>query len=161
MSELGVEKPRLKDAVNAVRRWPARRWLVTVVTGLLTALAVGIPTGVIPNPLYSRMTPVQWWNYPILAATVVLAGLVFATYVRPVAGNGTRAGGVTGGGLLSALAVGCPVCNKVVVAAMGASGALNLWAPLQPLLGLAALALLGYALARRLAGEISCPVSVA
>ncbi len=128
--------------------------------GSVTALIVGIPTGVIPTSFYTRMTPVQWWNYPILAATVLLTGLAIATYVRPTAGNGARIGGITGGGLLSAFAVGCPICNKLVVAALGVSGALNIWAPIQPILGLAALALLGIALISRLRGEFSCPTQL-
>jgi hypothetical protein len=33
---------------------------------------------------------------------------------------------------LSWLAIGCPVCNKLVVLAVGASGALSYFAPMQP-----------------------------
>lgn len=157
MPELVAARPRYLDAIAGITRWPARRWLTAAAAGLVTALVVGIPTGVIPSSLYTRMTPVQWWNYPILAATVVLGGLAIATYVRPAVGNSARWGGVTGGGLLSAFAVGCPICNKLVVAALGVSGALNVWAPIQPLLGIAALGLLGLALLRRLRGELSCP----
>ena len=120
------------------------------------AVAAGAPTDVIANPWFSRMTPVQWWNYPILAATALLGGLVVATYVRSPA---ERAGLTTtaGGGLLSALAIGCPVCNKLVVLLLGFSGALTLWAPLQPILGLLSVALLGWALRARLAAERACP----
>lgn len=128
--------------------------------GLASALVVGIPTGVVPTPLYTRMTPVQWWNYPVLVATVALTGLAIATYVRPAADNNTRMGGMTGGGLLSAFAIGCPICNKLVVAALGVSGALNIWAPIQPFLGLSGLALIGFALIHRLRGEVSCSVPI-
>ena len=38
------------------------------------------------------------------------------------------------GSMLSLFAVGCPICNKLVVMAVGVSGALNWFAPLQPLL---------------------------
>lgn len=153
-------KPRLTAAVGAVRRWPMRRWVAAGTGGLASALVVGIPTGVVPTSLYTRMTPVQWWNYPVLVATVVLAGLAIATYVRPAAGNSPRMGGMTGGGLLSAFAIGCPICNKLVVAALGVSGALDIWAPIQPFLGLSALALLGFALIHRLRGEVSCSVPI-
>ena len=43
----------------------------------------------------------------------------------------------TGGGMLSMFAVGCPACNKIAVILLGTSGALNLWAPVQPVLGVA------------------------
>lgn len=62
--------------------WPPRRWIAAVSGAVALTLAIGIPTAVFPNPLFGRMTPVQWWNYPILAVTAILGGLVIATYVR-------------------------------------------------------------------------------
>jgi hypothetical protein len=47
--------------------------------------------------------------------------------------------------LLSALAVGCPICNKIVAGLLGVSGALGLWAPIQPTLALVSVGLLGTA----------------
>jgi hypothetical protein len=53
--------------------------------------------------------------------------------------------------VLSFLAAGCPVCNQLVVLAVGTSGALNYYfRPLQPLPGLASLILLGVASLARL-----------
>jgi hypothetical protein len=51
-----------------------------------------------------------------------------------------------------------PVCNKVVVGLLGAAGAMQWWAPLQPLLGVASVALLAWALRTRLRTERACPV---
>jgi hypothetical protein len=137
--------------------WPARRWLAGAAAAAVFAVAAGAPTDVIPNPLFDRMTPVQWWSYPILAATALLGGLVMASYLRAPA-QPAGLSRTAGGGLLSALAIGCPVCNKVVVLLLGAAGALNIWAPLQPILGLASIALLGWALRTRLAAERACPI---
>lgn len=67
-----------------------------------------------------------------------------------------RAGAV--GGFLTYLAVGCPVCNKIALLALGYTGALQWFAPVQPVLAVAGVALLAYALRRRLAGEIACPL---
>lgn len=53
------------------------------------------------------------------------------------------------------------MCNKAVVALLGVSGALTIWAPIQPLLGVASLALLGYALRRRLTAERACSIPAA
>jgi hypothetical protein len=136
--------------------WPARRWLVATAAAAVLAVAAGAPTDVIPNPLFTRMTPVQWWSYPILAATALLGGLVTASYVRAPARQEGLAR-VGGGGLLSALAIGCPVCNKAIVMLLGVSGALNLWAPVQPVIGLASVAMLAWALRSRLAAE-ACPL---
>ncbi len=68
------------ELVAGLARWPARRWLVAAAAAATFAVAAGAPTDVIPTPLFARMTPVQWWSYPILAATALLGGLVTATY---------------------------------------------------------------------------------
>jgi hypothetical protein len=125
------------------------------------AIAMGIPTGVVPSSLYRRMTPVTWWDYPIWAGSALLIGLSVATYVR-IAPRGQPAEGTgrtLGGGVLSAFAIGCPICNKIVVALVGVSGALSYWAPLQPFLGLASVGLLAATLALRLRGLAACRVA--
>ena len=145
---------------GGLRSWTASRWLVASAATTVAALAMGIPTGVVRTSLYRRMTPVAWWDYPVWAASAILLGLLIATYVRarPVpSGGGGRA---LGGGLLATFAIGCPICNKIVVALIGVSGALDYWAPLQPVLGLSSIALLLIALVVRLRGEISCPAPV-
>jgi hypothetical protein len=83
--------------------------------------------------------------------------LLLASYVRAGAGKAST-GRATASGVLSFLAVGCPVCKKLVVLAIGISGAMSYWAPVQPFLALASLALLWIAVRRRLRGLQSCPV---
>jgi hypothetical protein len=51
-----------------------------------------------------------------------------------------------GGALLSFFSVGCPVCNKVVVLLLGLGGAMTIFNPLRPFLGLASIVLLAVAL---------------
>lgn len=143
-----------------VLAWPMRRWVVAVIAMLAVSLAIGVPTGIVRTSFYTRMTPVLWWNYPVWAVTAVLSGLIFATFVRTVAPRHSTSRLGVGGGVLSLLAVGCPVCNKLVVLAIGVTGALNVWAPLQPLLGLVSIGLLVWALSRRLNGERACRVDV-
>lgn len=126
----------------------------------VTALAIGIPTGIVETSFYTRMTPVLWWNYPVWALSSVLTGLTAATYVRVPGTVPTedRPGRTAGAALLSAFAVGCPVCNKLVVALIGATGALSYWAPLQPVLGVLSLALLATGLVVRLRSAVDCPL---
>ena len=128
--------PRLiPETSRQLRGFTRRQWHVAAAVGAGTALLTGLPTDIVPNAFYVRMTPILWWNYPVWAATAVLAGLVVATYVRvrPVGGS---VGATAGGGLLSFFAVGCPICNKLVVALIGVSGALSFIAPIQPYLRL-------------------------
>jgi hypothetical protein len=57
-----------------------------------------------------------------------------------------------GSGILGLLAAGCPVCNKLVVALLGVSGALSYFEPIQPFLGAAGLLIAAVALFIRLRG---------
>jgi hypothetical protein len=89
-------------------------------------------------------------------ASAPLVGLLVATYVRPPrhsvlhARDDAGAGRTTLGGIAAFFAIGCPICNKLVVAALGVSGALSIFAPLQPLIGAASVALLAATLVWRL-----------
>lgn len=146
-----------RAALDALRLWGPRQWAAVVAFAVATALAVGVPTAVVPTPFFGREIPVQWWNYPTLALTALLAGLVLGTCMRPgpPAAPGGRLGSI--GGMLSFFAIGCPVCNKIVLLLLGTGGALSYWAPLQPLLALASLVLLAEAALRRLNARTSCP----
>jgi hypothetical protein len=143
-----------------LRSWGVRRWAVAAAAAVGTVLLVGIPTDVIPNPVFGRPVEVTWWSLPVLLVTGVLAGLLAATYLRddaePLADRAARMGGI--GGLLAYFAIGCPVCNKLVVLALGATGALELFAPLQPALAVLGVVVLGVALRARLRAARSCPV---
>jgi len=158
---------RLMNVIDALGSWSARRWWAALAGSVVTALAIGIPTDVIPNPVFGRpLVGVQWWNYPVLAITAALGGLLFATYVvDPIERNDdadeidtpTKAGGV--GGFLSFLAVGCPTCNKLVVLAIGTTGALDWFQPAQPILAALSLGLLTWALRVRLRNQIACRIA--
>ena len=118
-----------------VRQWPRRRWVMVVVGGLLTGLLVALPTAVIPNPVFGREIGVTWWSYPVVIATAIMGGLLIATYVRPRRSAADPVDAAEpeeldrasklgmAGALVSFFAVGCPVCNKLVLLALGTSGA--------------------------------------
>ena len=156
--------------LRTLQDWSGARWLFAAAMAAISALAIGLPTDVIPNPVFGRQgTPVEPWAVPVLVMTAVLSGLLFATYFREGGTTDTDDGGDLDrpgrfgslGGLLSFFAVGCPICNKLVVIALGTSGALTWFAPVQPYLGLVALALLAWALRVRLRGELVCAVTPA
>ncbi len=153
--------------LDAFSQWPVRRWVFAAFAAIVTALVVGLPTDVIPNPVFGRPVPVTWWSYPSLAATSLLGGLLTATYVGTAADNALADGGIdrpgrTGGfgGLMSFFAVGCPVCNKLVVLALGTVGAQRWFAPFQPLLAVLSLILLFVALRSRLRNANACAVGL-
>jgi hypothetical protein len=145
-----------------VRHWTSRHWGAAMAGGVATAVVTGLPTEMVANPWFVRMTPVLWWNRPVWLLTAVLTGLLLATYVgreqRARPESSTRRGGI--GGVLGYLAIGCPVCNKLVVVALGTSGAMTWFAPLQPILAVGALVLLVVALRARLRSTDACPTTV-
>lgn len=143
-----------------MRDWGTRQWVTAAAGTALTLLVLGLPTVLIPNGLFAREIEPTWWSHPVWVATSILSGLLLATYTRPAPEGSDGPGGVRGlgGGLLAWFAIGCPVCNKIVLLALGTSGAMAWFAPLQPLLAAAGLVLLTLALRARLRANASCPV---
>jgi nitrate/nitrite transporter NarK len=126
-------------------------------------VAIGVPADLIDTPWFGRPIEVRTIDYLILGVTAGLIGLIFA--IRPASTDvafESQERTTVWGGFVSFLAVGCPVCNQAVVALVGTSGALSWWAPVQPVVGLIAVALLLYTLRKRLNTYdlASCPVPV-
>ena len=144
------------EAWRAVIAWPARRRLVAAAWAFGTILLIGVPTAMIPTPYFGREIATTWWAWPVLVATAMAGGLLGATYIRSDEQDRTSSSGVAGG-VLAYVAVGCPVCNKLALLALGYAGALQWFAPVQPWLGVLGLGLLVVGLDRRLRGEIACP----
>ncbi|XVX21415.1 hypothetical protein ACQP1U_05945 [Actinomycetota bacterium] len=147
-------------------RFDARQWGVGLAVAAGYLLIVALSTDLVDNPVFGRAVPPTWWALPSLVLTALLVVPLTATYVRP---RGSRAeptdettppGSRTGmvGATLTWFAVGCPVCNKLVLLVLGWNGALTWFAPFQPVLQVLAVALLVWALAVRLRGRVSCPV---
>jgi hypothetical protein len=141
-----------------------------------SGLVFGIVTAIIPNPVFGRSvapTTVAIWTWLLSAP---LMGIVMATYTARAAAprspielvpleaaataerRTTALGSVAGLGAF--LAIGCPVCNKIALLLLGASGAMSVYAPIQPFIGVASLALLVVTAAWRLrlrASGTACP----
>lgn len=153
---------------QTLRNWTPRQLGVAAIAAVGVALLIGVPTDVIPNPVFGRPVPVTWWSYPTLIVTAVLGGLLATTYVRQPTPDDvesiplddvdapTRTGSVAG--LLSFFAVGCPVCNKLVIVALGTTGARQWFEPLQPVLAVVSVGLLWWALRVRLRNAASCRI---
>jgi hypothetical protein len=150
----------ISDGRTALRLFGVRAWLLAAAGSIVTAIAVGVPTVLIPNPWFTRMTPVRPQDYVIWVTTLTLSGLLIGSFAIPAAERTGEAKAVSAGAL-AYLAVGCPVCNKVVVLLLGTAGALTFFAPVQLYLGIASLGLLAWALhlrARALVGACEARV---
>lgn len=146
--------------------WTRRHWLVAVIGGIGTGLLVAVSTALIPTPIFGRAIEAEWWAWPVVIVTSILGGLLIGTYVRDPRFEPEQTGDEESldkpsklaltGGVLAWFAVGCPVCNKIVLLALGASGAVAWFAPVQPFLALASVGLLFWALRTRLINAGSC-----
>ena len=161
-------RAKLGLAVKGIRSWSLRAWLVSLAGGLGTALVLGFANVLIPNQVFGREIPPTPWSYPVWIISSVLAGLLIGSYVKapgvadasaPVGSTRERTT-VLGylGAFGSWFAIGCPVCNKLALLALGYSGAITYFAPIQPWLAAASVGLLAGALVYRLAGQVACPV---
>ncbi len=125
---------------------------------LLSGLAFGLVTAIIPNPVFGRSVPPEPFAIWTWLLSAPLMGIVMATYTAPAAETpielvtlgpeaaiaadrrSTTLGGLAGFGAF--LAIGCPVCNKIALVLLGASGAMSVFAPIQPFIGAVSLGLL-------------------
>lgn len=142
------------NVMTVLRSRPRSYWLRAGAWTVVTATAIALPARLVPNDFFQRMTPTRPLDYVFWIVSSVLVGLVVAF------GRSSRddTSGIVGG-TATLFAVGCPVCNKLVVALIGTAGALDFFAPFQPVLGSAAVALLVWSLrrqTRQAAG--ACPV---
>jgi hypothetical protein len=146
-----------------------RRFVLHAVLWTVAAVvAFGLVAAIIPNPIFGRQIPVETFAIAVWLMSAPLMGLLGATYTAPgtTAGvepapfllatatatpapdrEGTTLGAVASFGAF--LAIGCPVCNKVALILLGSSGAMTIFAPIQPVIGAASLILLAGTLAWR------------
>lgn len=143
----------------SLRALADRRLLAwTALWAAMSLLAFGLVTAIIPNPVFARQIPPEPFAIWTWLVSAPLMGIVMATYTVPprpspialiTLGPGevavaerrsTTLGSLAGLGAF--LAIGCPVCNKVALVLLGTSGALSVYAPIQPVIGAVSLALL-------------------
>lgn len=149
---------QMTRCMDSLKSWPHARWVAAFVTTLLTFLVIGIPTAVIPNSIFGREVEVTSWSLPLLLLTSLLSGLLLATYIGAAPASDDQKSAKFGGAgaLLTYFAVGCPVCNKLALIALGYSGAIKYFAPVQPFLGFLSAGLLFYVFRKRVLNEGSC-----
>lgn len=129
-----------KLAINSI--------IIGSVVAFLVFLVFGIVTVLIKNPYFIRMTPVHWYDYAFLILTALLTGVYASLYYYNKSNkesvdkkcNYAASGGIIGG----LFSFGCAICNKLLVFLLGLSGVIAYFMPLQPILGIISIAVLGY-----------------
>jgi hypothetical protein len=155
------DRHRLAAAIGELR--DARLLLAGAAAGVAALLFFGLGVGIIPNPVIYRMIDPEPFAIATWIVSAPLVGLIVATYLVPGRGpdgtvplqeptssarDGTAAGTI--GGMATFFAIGCPLCNKIVLVLLGSSGAMSIFAPIQPFLGAASIVLLAGTLLWRL-----------
>jgi hypothetical protein len=148
----------MPNCFTSLFSWSRKRWIVAIGVAFLTYFFIALPTAAIENPIFGREIGVTSWSVTVIVITSILTGLLTATYLKNEYSdeNPRQLKIGSAGALLSYFAVGCPVCNKLVLVALGYSGAIQYFAPIQPYLAFAGIALLVYSLRMRLNNEYSC-----
>ena len=148
---------RPSDLWRVLRLFGLKGWIAAALGSIAAFFVLGVPTAMINNPVFIRMIPARDQDYVIWIASSLLLGLIIGTFaISSVKGTGGKA---FGSGVLTFLAVGCPICNKLVIVFLGISGALVYFEPVQIYLGIASMIFLVWTLlirARSVAGV--CPV---
>ena len=113
---------------------------------LAAFLVLGIPTALIPNPVFHRMIPSTPLDYVFLVTTALLGGLYLAMPWDSCAPDG-KAGIST---ILGVFAFACPTCDMLLVFLFGSAFLLTFFDPIRPVLGVASILLMTYAINKKL-----------
>jgi hypothetical protein len=153
---VAIDERSTNTTWSALRSLGWRSWAFGAIGAGAVALVIAVPTRLVANPWFSRMTPTRPQDYVFLVVSSVLLGATLAVgRHRTLSGARSLTGGVA-----TYLAVGCPVCNKVVVMLLGTGGAMTWFAPLQPVIAVVGVLVLATALHSgvRSLQVTSCPV---
>lgn len=147
---------RFRDLRTAFGMFGVRGWAAALAGGLATLFVIGAVAALFDNPIFGRQLAARPQDYVIWVITAVLGGLIVGTFA--LTPDWSDEGKAASGGFLTTLAVGCPICNKVAVALLGTSGALNLFGPSQIFIGIGSLLLLTWTLLIRARAVVACPL---
>ncbi len=116
-----------------------------IVRGVLFAglsfAGMGTITAVWHNPFFTRMTPIEGWEFPYLFIFASVAG-VFTAIRQPSCSTGKA--GI--GSIASFLGVACPTCNKILMLIFGGEALMRWFDPIRPWVAVIGLILLGFAI---------------
>ena len=118
-----------------------KEWLISLSIAVAAFLVMGTTTALWKNPFFIRMTPIQGWEFVLLALESFLVGLFLGIRKSACA---TKKAGV--GGVLGFLGFACPTCNKILMLLFGAGALMTYFEPIRLYVGLLGILLLSYAL---------------
>lgn len=123
----------------------------TLAFSALAILILGIPTAVIRNHFYFRMTPAFWFDYVFLVFNGALIGLYFAityTSTQPEACKVEKKSIFAS--LLALFGIACPICNQILLLIFSTTFLLSFLEPIRPYISLTSSILLFWLVARKI-----------
>lgn len=138
----------LQDTITTMATLPGIFWLKAILIAFGAAFIIGLPTVLIPNPIFTRMIPTRPIDYLFFVIAALLIGLTWALPQSKQRHTTQRQSAI--GYITTFFAVGCPTCNKIILLLLGSGGAMNYFAPIQPLLGVISVILIFTAFHRQL-----------
>jgi hypothetical protein len=70
-----LEVPKLIPVCfSSLSKWTSKRWIIALVTSVITYIIIAIPTAIIKNPIFGREVGVTSWSIPVLVITSILSG---------------------------------------------------------------------------------------
>ncbi len=123
-----------------------KKYVKYIGIGILVSLFVfflfGIITALLQGQYYTRMVPVTSLDYFFLVSSSLLIGTYVSIHYYKKNTVKKCNSAVYTGGIMGFFSVSCPVCNKLLLFLLGASGAMTYFNPLRPILGFASIGLL-------------------
>ncbi len=118
---------------------------IAVLSSVVLFFLFALPSAMISNPFFIRMTPPTKYEWFILITTAILGGIYIGLYYYKKQQQNTKATcAATSGSFLGFLAYGCAFCNKILIFILGVSGVMTYFLPIQPYLGALGIILLSY-----------------
>ncbi|MEK6868502.1 MAG: hypothetical protein AABX98_06790 [Nanoarchaeota archaeon] len=118
---------------------------IGALSSIILFFLFALPSAMISNPFFLRMTPPTKYEWFVLITTVILGGIYIGLYYYKKQQQNTKAAcAATSGSFLGFLAYGCAFCNKILIFLLGISGIMIYFLPIQPYLGVASIGLLFY-----------------
>jgi predicted ABC-type exoprotein transport system permease subunit len=126
---------------------PKEQRLFVLLSSASFLLLFGIPTSLIPNPLFMRMTQTNLLDYFLLISTSLLLGAYLGLYRQKKSHSSKACKASYAGGAAGFFGFACPICNKLLVMLLGLAGVVMYIEPVRYALGIIGIAEMTYAVA--------------
>lgn len=117
-----------------------------IILSIAAFLLYGIPTAIIPNPFFKRMTVTTRLDLSLLVLTAILLGSYLSLYFYSKKKSKVSNVAAATGGFTGVFAFSCPLCNVLLISLFGSSFLLTYFEPVRPLIGIFTIGILGSAI---------------